>query len=341
MLRYSVMPLSRFYGVMAKLIRHLLHVIKGAYALCLILKAKKSSELVLISERGIGDTLYCMANIDALLSHENYAGKNFLVIGNEENRRLFECFLRGNRVALKLLPRKAYRFLQEYFGSPKLIKTGMRKGIFNPNPFNPAFLTASYSSESIDILSVTRKLVFNIPADAPISYHNLKKQRVTAIPGFERNKHRIVILNPYSNSMGHRAELYEPLCEELTKRNFIVFTNVSSQQGVKSAVKGSLPLECSICELYSIMCEIPLFVSVRSGIVDLCITSGVNIFALYYNCPEEFRQLFALSAWKCKGIVREVYISTDEDIKNVPEKFSAFLYELQAEGRLPCPPSAS
>ena len=112
---------------------------------------------------------------------------------------------------------------------------------------------------------------------------------------------------------------------------YVVFTNVVGQQ---EAVKGSHELRCSIYELYSIACQISLIVSVRSGIIDLLIPSGISMFVLYDTSDNFMREAYRLDGWNSECKIHEAFIDTPDDIKSIPEKFSVFLDELKQEGRI-------
>lgn len=62
--------------------------------------------------------------------------------------------------------------------------------------------------------------------DAPVTCHKLEPEKVESIANFEAVKERIVVINPYSDTMRTTMEIYEMLCEKLISRGYYVFTNV-------------------------------------------------------------------------------------------------------------------
>lgn len=176
-----------------------------------------------------------------------------------------------------------------------------------------------------DIIYLQRIRLFHLDENAPITFHSLTGTgKVTAINNFSTSKNKIVIINPYSSTMHHvTIALYETLCDVLILRGYHVYTNVVDGQ---SPLKGSQSLRCSIEELFTIACNIPLIVSVRSGILDFLVSSNINMFVIYENvtkskCYDRYR----LASWHCQGIIEEIYISDKKILKDVPDRFSMFL----------------
>ena len=99
---------------------------------------------------------------------------------------------------------------------------------------------------------------------------------------------------------------------------YTVYTNVQKDQ---SPVRGTRELRCDLAEFLEIASHIPFIISVRSGLLDLAVTTNVNMFVLYSEGainPESF----GLAAWQCKGIIRELTFSEfadDLEFKNVDE----------------------
>ncbi len=300
--------------------------VRARSALKKLIADKNDDEIYLVLSNGFGDPLYGLSLLDALI--DKYPDKKFIIICNSAKEKIFRTFCRDNKVILRLTSpndetRKRLIHQTKYWNAAK---EALSHGIFIMH-LNLAWLSIINSNTSL--MSKFRE-VLDIPEEAPIKYHDLKKVVITSIPDFEKNKQKIVILNPYSSTMYTRMPLYEALCDELLRRGYLVYTNVIEDQEV---IRGSQPLKCDFCEFYSIVSEISLVVSIRSGILDLAVPSGVNMFVVY-EYLSGFHNLYELGAWKCTGKIKSVVVREDNDIQGILDKFSRFLDELKAEGRI-------
>ena len=288
---------------------------------------KSSNELALIVNNfKIGDSLYLLANLEGL--HITYSGKTITLIVPKSRAELFASFDYVDE--LVILPDKEFTKLAKYATVDKVMPYELGRGIIHGHTagYYHALRKCSLNTK-IDCIKMWRK-VLCINEHAPVTYHRLNRTAVHSIENFAAIKHKVAIINPYSGSMNSTASIYEALGDILQAKGYIVFTNVVGEQ---KAINGTIPLRCSIYELYSIACEIPLVVSVRSGILDLLIPSGVNMFVIY-DRKKIFKTLVSLEDWESSCRIQEVIVETDEDVNDVPEKFSRFLDELAQEGKL-------
>lgn len=178
--------------------------------------------------------------------------------------------------------------------------------------------------QPITMLECFKQNVFQLSRAAQIEFHNVRHHKVSAIKDFESNCKRIVVLNPYSNSISLNMSdkellCFEKICMFLRERGFLVYTNVIKDQ---KAVKGSLALRCSLAESYSISLKIPLIVSVRSGILDFIVKSNINMFVLYDG--EIGKIVYTLKQWGCNGRYEELLFSDWEKEKE-SESFKNFI----------------
>lgn len=293
---------------------------RGYAALNELVSSKKNDEVIFFLVTPIGSNVYGLASLDAY--REENPGKKVVVIGSKENEQIIRSYCQIDRVILLEPESDQYRALICFANSTKLSAKGVRQGVLNVMP-----KVRTKAPGDPDTMRQQRLTVFHLREDAPITYHGIEKQPVTAISNFSEIKNRVVILNPYSNSMPYiTLSLYEGICEKLLGGGYDVYTNLVGDQ---APIRGSKTLRCSISELYSIACEIPLIVSARSGILDFLITSNVNMFVIYENvtktsCYDSYR----LSTWKCKGKVKEIYVGNKQALNGVQEKFCAFLNDL-------------
>lgn len=286
-----------------------------------MLKSKRDDEVYLILGGAIGDNVYGLAYLDEL--RKKLPDKKFIAFSTKLNSNILKTYKGIDDVNLS----------GEVHGNLcKLLHSGMslhvlwhysELNLFVPIPFY--YDDVRRSSRKANLFNLRR--IFNLPEDAQITYHNLPKVPVKAIEKFERIKNRVVIIHPYPHyKQKYNEDIYIPVCEELKLRGYIAFTNVIREQ---MPVKGTEALRCSIEELYSIACDIPLIVGERGGIFDLLIPSGINMFAIHSG-QSDF-EYFPLHEWKSRGKIEEVkvQVSDENSVRRLNERFKAFLDELQ------------
>ena len=301
--------------------------IRGLRFLKKLIAEKHDDEIYLGIHYSIGDALYGLSNLKSL--RERYPEKKIVVISSEHRMEILSAFDCIDR--LVLLKAEDFKKLQHFLFFRILAFIGFRYGIINAYiaPYYSVYKKVSFD-DNRKAVNLFRKIL-GLQQDSPVTYHNINRITVNSIENFEQIKDRTVIINPYSVSIKTTMSIYETFCDELIRRGYTVFTNTVGEQ---EAVKGSLPLKCSIQELYSIACDIPLVVSVRSGVLDLMIPSGVSMFVVYDHASILMKEVYRLDGWESKCRIQEVIVDSDEDIVSLPVKFSAFLDELKAEGRL-------
>ena len=110
-------------------------------------------------------------------------------------------------------------------------------------------------------------------------------------------------------------ELWEMIADNLFLRGYIVYTNVMKHQ---KEVKDTKRLECSIIELYNICNEIPLFVSVRSGIIDFTISSRCDKVVIWYMDSsislKSLKNICNLDAWGITNVYSIYHINKQDTI---------------------------
>lgn len=180
-------------------------------------------------------------------------------------------------------------------------------------------------------LEVYRDHIYKVKSDKK-SLYTPQTVEVKSIPDFEANKDKIVVLNPYSFSHGYNRKLFEAIVSELKSMGYIVYTNAVPKFGQK-AIKGSLTLDSSVEELHSIVQQIPLFLSVRSGIIDLMCNSKCNLFALYVR-QAWMRNYFSIreltSYSEYEGNTEEAVWLNKKDTPRVINRIKDFLNKVNA-----------
>ena len=88
-------------------------------------------------------------------------------------------------------------------------------------------------------------------------------------------------------------------------------------------------------ELYSIACEIPLIISIRTGLLDYLIPSGINMFVLYGQTKVGdggHENDYTLQEWKPESKLCEVWTSQKSD-DEIVQKFQEFLNNIEYEDK--------
>lgn len=265
------------------------------------------NDVIILLLKGIGDTVYGLAFLEAI--KKQYHPQNIIVVGNKNQSELIMNY--DNNIMLVTYDLKK----GEYNKYSSLINCERRIKVVNDNRF---FITDPYCyyyksnkqnmSSAIDIL---RKYLFKLGDEAEITYPPIVTQKNSCIPNFDKEKSKIVVINPYSNSMESKRGIYQEMSELLAQKGFIVYTNVVDGQ---KKIEGTRELCCSIDELVYIVSNCAGIVSVRSGILDLIINTGTSIFAIYERCTTKFKKIYNLKAWNGKSSIYEVTDNVENDI---------------------------
>ena len=284
-----------------------------------VIREKNANTVVILLSSQLGDTVYGLAFVGAYKS-EN-PNKYVVAVGMKKYEKILKNYT-GVDELIYVNSSKKYKYIDAYIRTPRVMERGYRYGII---PTIPLFYKNIFKEQNADTIFQLRK-IYGVADNAPITYHKVALVPVRSIPNFEKEKRRIAILNPYSTALfSANMELFELLCKVLKKMGYIVFTNVINDQ---KEVLGSQKLVCSLEELYSIAKDIPIIVSVRSGILDYLIPSGINIFVVFENCFERWIELYHLRSWNGSGRVKEIYLPQKEEYPEVADKLRVFLKQL-------------
>lgn len=316
--------IKKFYGRFNGKLFSLVAIPCSYLALLYLLLKKKRGQIIILPTTAIGDTLYILS-FWLQLYDISKQGKIQIYISNRYKKvtETFSPQIKGVEY-LKHSSLKLWFLLTLSAGlyNSGAIKIAKKCNIYSAIP-------RVYASwlKGVNLNGTRNQLshILNIPL-TPIVCHNLSKVPVQAIDDFQNIKSKICVMNPFSYSMKSSGSLYEKIAEELSNQGFIVYTNVIGSQ---KAVRGTLSLEVDLEELFSIACEIPLIVSVRSGILDFLIPSKINMFVIYdeWNTRHVQNVDYSIEEWKPQGKVCEISIKVEsEDI--VMQRLKDFLYEL-------------
>ena len=269
--------------------------------------------LILIALSGIGDVCYSLSVVEAL---KKETGKKLLFVTGQYTLSLRRYYSAIDKT-ITLTPDEE-RILKSFFTERPnhyiYNRFSQKISLFYCFPLTEVTYRrlSKNNSNYIDILSET----FNIKQRKP-TYPKIKKEENFIFP-FD-NPDKTVIINPYSNSLNFKSnEIFTKIIGSLKAKGYCVYTNISGNQ---TALHGTSELRCTLDELYLLSKEVKLFVSIRSGITDFCISSAGNFLVLYDNSWNgNFRKAYKLSSWKTESSVYEFDYSDTEQILNIIEK---------------------
>ena len=189
-----------------------------------------------------------------------------------------------------------------------------RKNIYFTHPYSYYKLSDSIEKNYFQVL---KEDIFRISDELEIIYPQIKITK-TSLDSVVDDWSRVVVINPYSNSMFVEDMFFWiELIKMLRNDGKKIYTNVVDPQ---TPLEGTLPLSCSVFEFYNICRKAKLVISIRSGIIDFSISSGGNFFVLWYEHPDEIvgnsvKKLCDLNAWRI-GNVRQCYYDSANNSLN-------------------------
>ncbi len=272
---------------------------------------KEENDFVIILLPGIGDSAYGLSYVESLKSQ--YCNSRVMAIGNGRLKGFIESYPCVDEFISYDELKGDYR---AFFSCERIKILSGHNHVFNTDPYQKRNL----GKEPVN--AFLRDKVFHLEENSHITYPNIKKVHIGSIDNFDEDCKKIVIINPYSNSVSNidRAT-YEDMAALLIKQGKIPYTNLLKGQ---EGIRGSRDLYCSVEEFATIAERVAGVVSVRSGILDLIVDTGVSIFAIYSNCTTKFRNMYNLTAWRGKSTVSE--IDFDGIDRNVfMEKFATWI----------------
>lgn len=284
--------------------------------LCSLIKKKSANTIEVIMGFGIGDALFCAAYLKSLKASSTARYLKF--IAPKRLAPILKTYSFVDKYQFVSSYGKKMQRLNYILHDDALKAEALRYGIYTSLPTK---------KQPGGMLEYFRENVYRLSDALNIEFHNVSCGKVTAIKDFDTNYKKIVVLNPYSNSISLKMgedELFcfEKVCLFLSERGFSVYTNVIKDQ---KPVKGSTELRCSLTELYSIASKIPFIVSVRSGILDFIVKTNISMFILYDG--EIGKSTYSMKQWECNGIYEELLFS-DWEKENGLESFKNFFYRL-------------
>ncbi len=287
-------------------INNIKKIIVRGWALFYI-RFKHKGDVIVLTQH-IGDDVYGLAFIHEF---KKYRKKHLTLIGASTRKRLYEYYSEDYDELALINPKSTkWEIYQQIHTSRRTIKLARRFLIFSSFPYRWIPIA---QNDGRNALTIIRDDMLQLPNTCKHISPNFSSEKITTIHCFDNLHNKIVILNPYSASMDEPDfSLFEEIAKMLIGMGFIVYTNVIGDQ---SEIKGTRPLRCSLYEFYAICNKVPLVVSVRSGILDLCISSKTNFMVYYFpiawrkkcgsvNC---FFNEYTLSAWGYRNVKELIY----------------------------------
>lgn len=290
-------------------------------ALVALLCVKRKNEVFVLFNMALGDFIYSLSFWENL--RKKYINKKIVFVVSDKFKPIIETLeIQPDRIIYLIHNSIKHMIVECLCLPPKEINVG---DIAFKHDILYALAFACKKAKK-DKYSGNRKLLSKAleVEEKPITYPKINNISITSILNFDKNKKRICILNPYSTSMNFSIGLYENICQNLLNRGYIVYTNIVGSQ---QEIKGSKPLQCSIYELYNIARKIPLIISIRSGILDFIISSGINMFVLYEinsSQEEQIANHYSLSEWGPHGKLEEIILTPNNEI-DIISKLNSFL----------------
>ena len=255
-----------------------------------------AGELVIVLLKGIGDSVYGLSYIESLKA--KYKSRSIVVVGNSKLQSFIESYPCIDKFIPYDVSKGEYEKYKAFMDCERIRILDGHDYIFNTDPYQMRH------GEQLTAIDIIRKQVLNLNESCFITYPNIKTVKVQAIEDFEKKCNKIVVFNPYSNSVSNVGlETYAMMAEIIKSKGYIPYTNlVKGQKGIS----GTEELYCSIEELAEIVKQSAGVISIRSGLLDMVINTGTPIFAIYSNCTDKFRKIYDLNAWKGKSIVTQI-----------------------------------
>lgn len=260
-----------------------------------VIREKSDDDVYVVLLPGIGDTIFALSYFSLL--KKNY-GNRLVFITAEKNIELVRTY-GTNRIIAYSNSKKAILC----FNSNLIIASIARKyNVINTNPY--LFVERG---EHYNALWLLKERVYKLRGDIQNIYFPVIPNKDFLVQPEEN----YYIINPYSSSIfQNRQTLYEQLVEYLNDEGYKVYTNIVGDQ---KPIKGSVELKCEIFDFFFLCCHAKGIISLRSGILDYAIHSGIPIFAMYENCSNQFKTLYSLKQWPVRSQIMEMSVDGMRD----------------------------
>lgn len=150
--------------------------------------------------------------------------------------------------------------------------------------------------ESLCFADRYKKDVFSLPANEtliPPLISNISEQRKHELHSKYHLNDKTVVLMPHAYSLKDLLpdSFWCQLCDNLQSRGYYVYTNIA---GNETCLKGTLPIQTNLPELFYLADKIHCFIALRSGITDFLAFSKAKILCVldperwYYDLKRNY-----------------------------------------------------
>lgn len=280
------------------------------------MKNQYKNHLIFVAVSGIGDLCYALSSIEILKAQTN---KKVVVFTREYTRETVEAFPYVDEVVV--LNKEDADFFRSFSlpqnMQPVFNEYSLKYGVFFCTPL---------TEETYDTIKKSRTNYIDIIMESLGCSDDIKNISYPNVPQYDIGKFafsdikKTVIINPYSNSLVEKTDLFEKIAEILSGRGYTVYTNITGNQ---KPVPGTKSLRCNLKDLYNITAQCAAFVSIRSGIVDFSISNGGNFLVLYNGeWDGKFREAYSLEGWKTESTVYEYNMDQEKVILDFIDKWN-------------------
>ena len=309
-------------SIFHKIEKRILKMVLGGAELLILIRQRKSDEIYLILSNPLGDCVYGLAYADSLRRDKQ---KQMTIFTNSKWKSLVENYRLDAHCVYLAGDSKEWTHMQLINSCKWYVLLGKRFGVYNVVPW---IVYPFHKYDSVDCLSLIRDKMFELSTAPTLQHPDFSQHEITCIENFDKFKDRIVVINPYSGSMNKfDTTFFSEISRRLQDKGYTVYTNVVGNQNV---IEDTLRLECSIEEMYAICNKIPLVVSVRSGIIDFCISAKTKFFVLYFldkfkGNGKGFYGQYTLLPWDTGNVKEEIY----HDKTTALASFDKYVNDLQ------------
>ena len=205
-----------------------------------------------------------------------------------------------------------------------LWKSDKYKEIFNDGlNGSPIFYCDNLNKEGFEILRIPSINYMDI--QRYVYYGADKNERIT-IPVIPRislqkfadmNFEKAVIINTYSVSMNIDKSIFDDIVAILKRNHMEVYTNVT---GKGKALEETIPLTCTIEELYCLTKRVKFMISIRSGLLDFLQGNGAAYIVLYNDKTEwdkNFRKAYDMEGWQSESRIYQYNIGEKSEYEKL------------------------
>ena len=292
--------------------------------LCCLRKRKEDTYVIL--PPAFGDIVYGLAFIGELVDRTKQEGGKVYVIAHESRRQLVLCW-KGDFCPVFLNQSFLWKLWYSFLRVHPYIKFFRRYKIYSVLPI----YIMKYKKEKrlngltgLDIVS--NHLFGKNSCNFKISHPVIENREIVSIPNFFQNNNRIIVLNANSNSMHAKdTGFFRDIAERLRNDGYLVYSN--TPKGC-IAVPGTEPLDCDIFEFWNICNNIPLVVSIRTGLMDWCVNTKARFFIYYFDRDvkdeeQSYFDYYTFKPWR-EDIKECVFTDPSSALKCFDEFYSEF-----------------